>query len=185
MPWTALDTLMIGAARIMRHFELDKTPSLKPTRPFRLSLFNVFARVFITPGKLRNRVLGLLLGLGLALGGLVLILINQSPAPLPAHPNSISAVPQLGVLYISSQVALRNLPVNPAIQGLVITEVKPGSPASQAGLRTGDVLTHLDGKVIQAEDSLLALLKEYEVGDHLNLGVYRSNKSITITVVLT
>jgi S1-C subfamily serine protease len=80
---------------------------------------------------------------------------------------------------------LRNQPVNPAVEGLVITEVKPASPASQAGLRTGDVLTHLDGRVVQAEDSLLALLKDYEVGDRLNLVVYRGDKSINVSVVLT
>lgn len=169
----------------MRHYELDKTQSLKQTGSLRLSLLNGLAWAFTSHGKLRSRALVLLLGLGLALGGLVLILVNQSPAPVPPNPNSISAVPQLGVLYVSSHVALRHLPVNPAIQGLVITEVKPGSSGSQAGLLSGDVLTHLDGKVIQAEDSLLALLKDYEVGDRLNLGVYRGDKSINITVVLT
>lgn len=167
----------------MRHYELDKTQPLKRSGPYRPGIFYALAWASNTPGRLRNLLVGLLLALGLIFGGLALFLVNQSPAP--ANQNPISAVPQLGVLYISSNVAFRNLPVNPDIQGLVITEVKPGSSASVAGLLTGDVLTHLDGKVIQAEDSLLALLKEYEVGDRLNLGVYRSDKSINITVVLT
>jgi hypothetical protein len=169
----------------MRQFELDKTQSLKQPGPFRPSLLKTIAWAFSAPGKARSLVLVLLLGVGLALGGLMLFLLNQSPAPVIPPQNSTSAVPQLGVLYVSSHAALRNLPANSTVQGLVITEVKPGSSASHAGLKTGDVLTHLDGKVIQAEDSLLALLKGYEVGDRLSLGVYRDNKSINVTVVLT
>lgn len=168
----------------MRQYELDKNQSLKPTGSFRLIVLKTLARTFTNPGKSR-RMLLLVLVLGLALVGLVFSLTNQRPTPAAPAQNPTLAVPQLGVLYISSQVAFRNLPVNPAIQGLVITEVKPDSPASQAGIQTGDVLTHLDGKVIQAEDSLLALLKDYRVGDRLNLGVYRGEKSLTITVVLT
>ncbi|MDB5079176.1 MAG: 2-alkenal reductase [Chloroflexi bacterium] len=168
----------------MRHFELDKNQSLKPTGTVRQNLLNKFNRTFNSPGKSRRTGVLLLLGFGLALGCLVLLVLNQRPAQAP-HQNAISVVPQLGVLYMSSRVALRNQPVNPAVEGLVITEVKPASPASQAGLRTGDVLTHLDGRVVQAEDSLLALLKDYEVGDRLNLVVYRGDKSINVSVVLT
>ncbi len=163
---------------------MDKTQRLKQTGPFRLHMLKTLAYFFAEPGKSRQRVLFLILVVGLAIGGLTLLLLNQGKAlPAPGQ-NGTSAVPQLGVLYVSSQVALKNLPVNPAVQGLVITEVKPGSSASQAGLLTGDVLTHLDGKVIQAEDSLLALLKDYQVGDRLNLGVYRQDHTLTITVVL-
>ncbi len=168
----------------MRQYELDKNQSLKPGKALRLLALKILARTLNTPGKFRAAVLLALLVLGLLLGGLALTLANQSHEPMVPATNPTAAVPQLGVLYISSQVAFKNLPVNPAIQGLVITEVKPGSPAHQAGILTGDVLTHLDGKGIQAEDSLLALLKEYQVGDRLNLGVYRNEKSLTITVVL-
>lgn len=151
----------------------------------RPQMLKMLAFLFASPGKTRQRALFLCLVVGLVLGGLTLLLLNQGKAlPLSSQPGT-SAVPQLGVLYVSSQVALKNQPNISAIQGLVVTEVKPGSPASQAGLLTGDVLTHLDGKVIQAEDSLLALLKDYEVGDRLNLGVYRADHTLTITVVLT
>lgn len=166
----------------MRQYELDK--SLEQTGPLRLNMQKTLAHFFVTPGKARNRAL-LLLVVGLAIGGLTFLFLNQGKAlPVPSQ-NGTLAVPQLGVLYVSSQVALKNQPENSAIQGLVITEVKPGSSASQAGLLTGDVLTHLDGKIIQAENSLLALLKEYEVGDHLNLGIYRDDHALNITVVLT
>ena len=168
----------------MRYYDLDKTQPLKQTGSFRVGLLKALAWAFRTQWRVRG--LGLaLLGLGLVLGGLALFLLNQNPAQAPSKQHSISSVPQLGVLYISSHVAFRNLPGSPAAQGLVITEVKPGSSASQAGLLTGDVLTHLDGKVIQADDSLLALLKDYEVGDRLNLGVYRNDHALNITVVLT
>jgi membrane-associated protease RseP (regulator of RpoE activity) len=168
----------------MRQYELDKNQSLKSGKPFRLIVLKTLARTFNRPGKFRAAVLLALVGVGLLVGGLVLVFANQSPRQTVPTANPTAAVPQLGVLYISSQVAFKNLPVNPAIQGLVITEVKPGSPAHQAGILTGDVLTHLDGKGIQAEDSLLALLKQYQVGDRLTLGVYRDEKPLTITVVL-
>ena len=169
----------------MRQYELDKTQRLQQTGPFRPQMLKMLAFLFASPGKSRQRALFLFLVVGLAIGGLTFLLLNHGKALPASGQTGTGAVPQLGVLYVSSQVALKNQPNNSAIQGLVVTEVKPGSPASQAGLLTGDVLTHLDGKVIQAEDSLLALLKDYEVGDHLNLGVYRDDQALTITVVLT
>src|SRR5690349_1226586 len=113
----------------MRHYELDKTQSLKRPGVYRLGIFHFLAWVSSTPVRLRNLAIGLLLALGLIFGGLAFFLVNQGPA----NQTAISSVPQLGVLYISSNVAFRNLPVSPAVQGLVITEVKPGSSASQAG----------------------------------------------------
>jgi S1-C subfamily serine protease len=48
--------------------------------------------------------------------------------------------------------------------GLMIESVLPGSPAQRAGLRDGDVIKTLDGRSIESEDDLRAVLRATPVG---------------------
>ena len=69
--------------------------------------------------------------------------------------------------------------------GLYITEVQSGSPAEEAGLVAGDILTRVDGELISTMDDLNNLLYTHQVGDELSLVVYRSAGQASITVTLT
>ncbi len=51
---------------------------------------------------------------------------------------------------------------------IVVQDALPGSPAEKAGLRTGDVITHIDGKWILGADPLLdynRVMKKFEARD--------------------
>jgi serine protease Do len=74
--------------------------------------------------------------------------------------------------------------------GVRVTQVLPKSNAEQAGLKVGDLLVKLDGKVIPArrpEDSevFAALLREYPVGSDVQLDVLRDGQPVAVTLHLS
>jgi len=88
-----------------------------------------------------------------------------------------------------------DLPVLPEFQrmgvsaGALIVDVTPDSPAEQAGLREGDVLVALDGKALDEESDLAALIAGYEPGDEITLevselGMQAADESREVKVVL-
>ena len=83
--------------------------------------------------------------------------------------------------------------------GVLITEVVPGSPADEAGIRGGDtpvvvhgqsymlggdVVTRADGRDVESADALRSLVASKEPGDELKLEIERGDESETITVEL-
>ncbi len=92
--------------------------------------------------------------------------------------------PFLGVRFgtIDAMLALdNNLPVN---AGALIAAVEAGGPAARAGLRSGDIVTKLNGKPIGPGQSLRALLLEYKPGDVVTLDVLRDGQQLSLDVTL-
>lgn len=118
---------------------------------------------------------------GLLLIAWVLLQPGVARGPAPA---SKPGVPALGVVYISSKVQLNNPSVQSGAQGLVVTEVKPGSPASRAGLQPGDLITHLDDRPLLADDALLTRLASYQPGATISLSILRDTRPLQFTVIL-
>lgn len=94
------------------------------------------------------------------------------------------ARPYLGVNWqpVNPQIAsYYGLEVN---SGALIGEVVPGSPASVAGLRPGDVVTAVAGTRIDDQHDFATLLLNHKVGDKVPLTVQRGRESLTITATL-
>lgn len=68
--------------------------------------------------------------------------------------------------------------------GLYIVEVKPGSSAARAGLKSDDVIAKVNNIAISAPSIFTSKLYESRKGDILNLIVKRSGKQVKITVHL-
>jgi S1-C subfamily serine protease len=64
-----------------------------------------------------------------------------------------------------------------ANEGVVVTEVGPGTPASKAGIRRGDVITKVDGKAISNPDELRDAMHAVRPGQEVTLSVARGGKS--------
>jgi S1-C subfamily serine protease len=62
--------------------------------------------------------------------------------------------------------------------------IVPGSPAEQAGLQAGDIVTAIDGLRIDAGQGLDDILSLYEPGDRLTLTVLRAGETLQIGVTL-
>jgi serine protease Do len=69
-------------------------------------------------------------------------------------------------------------------EGAVITEVEPDAPGAKAGLRTGDVVTELDGKPVTDAGQLQMAVGQKRPGDTIHLLVVRDSKPTTISVRL-
>ncbi len=100
--------------------------------------------------------------------------------------------PYMGVVYvpITSDVKQQySLGVNngayiPTSDQAGETTVISGSPADQAGVQPGDVITQVDGTNIDQTTSMASLLNKHKVGDSVALTIVRNGKTITKNVTL-
>lgn len=98
--------------------------------------------------------------------------------------------PFLGVRYvlIDSQIADE--------KGLAVQEgalllgdvndpaVVPYSPADDAGLQNGDIITEIDGRKVTQDNTLADLIAQYAVGQNVELKVVRNEETINLIVAL-
>jgi S1-C subfamily serine protease len=71
-----------------------------------------------------------------------------------------------------------------AKRALLIVMVEPGGPAEQAGLLVGDIVTALEGNVLNSTSDLERVLDPDSVGRSVRLGIVRggSQKEIAVTI---
>ena len=69
-------------------------------------------------------------------------------------------------------------------EGALITDVEPDAPGAKAGLRTGDVITELDGKPVTDAGQLQMTVGQKRPGDTIHLLVVRDSKPTSIPVTL-
>jgi S1-C subfamily serine protease len=67
--------------------------------------------------------------------------------------------------------------------GVVVISVTGGSPAQKAGLREGDVIVALDGKLVAGVDDLHRLLTDARVGVSSSLTVLRWTEKLELQVI--
>jgi putative serine protease PepD len=72
-----------------------------------------------------------------------------------------------------------------ARSGLYVSGVDTGGPAAQAGLRVGDVITHVDGEAATSVDQLTVLTLKRDPGDRIEITYLRGGASKTTKVTLT
>ena len=70
------------------------------------------------------------------------------------------------------------------IAGAEVTSVGEGTPAAQAGLREGDVVTEVDGERVESALSLVGHIREKSAGDEVTLTVLRDGSSIEVEATL-
>ena len=68
--------------------------------------------------------------------------------------------------------------------GARVTQVKSGSAAASAGLRTGDVITAVDGQAVSSAGDVVERISALSAGDSVTLTVQRNGASITVHATL-
>jgi putative serine protease PepD len=68
--------------------------------------------------------------------------------------------------------------------GVTVANVNSGSAAAKAGLRTGDIITKVDGTVIDSPDSLGAAIAAHQPGDHVTVTYTRDGTDHTADAIL-
>lgn len=69
--------------------------------------------------------------------------------------------------------------------GVIVTDFENNSPASEAGLEVGDIITKVDGNDTPSVAYVRYYLYRHDVGDKMNLTVLRDGREIEIDVTLT
>jgi len=77
--------------------------------------------------------------------------------------------------------AYYNLAVN---QGILALQVAPATPASQAGLKAGDVIVAISGDPIDPENPFLNVLMRHQVDETVTLNVNRFGHELALEVTL-
>ncbi len=102
--------------------------------------------------------------------------------------------PYIGVSYIAINPGLaaqNQLPLNQGAwvhaedaTGNTTDPIRSGSPAQTAGLKSGDIITKIEGQAIDATHRLEDLLVQYQPGRTISLEIYRGGKYVTLPVTL-
>ena len=90
--------------------------------------------------------------------------------------------PFLGVEYvmISSELSkLRDIP-----EGAYIQSVVRNTPASEAGLKAGDILVKMDGEQLSSSNTLAKVIGSKEVGDEVTLSIVRGEEEKSLKATL-
>jgi serine protease Do len=69
-------------------------------------------------------------------------------------------------------------------EGALISDVQPDAPGAKAGLRTGDVITEIDGKPVTDAGQLQMIVGQKRPGDTIHLEVMRESKPTSVAVTL-
>jgi S1-C subfamily serine protease len=84
----------------------------------------------------------------------------------------------------------------PVSEGLIVIQVAQGSAADAAGIRgltqtedgdveLGDIITSVDGQAMNTQDDLYRALDKHQIGDTIQVEVFRNNRRVTLPVRLT
>ena len=70
------------------------------------------------------------------------------------------------------------------VRGVIVSDIKRGSPAEKGGLKVGDIILEANGEKINDESTLIGIVDEAKTGDSLRMKVLREHKSVDISVKL-
>ena len=68
--------------------------------------------------------------------------------------------------------------------GAAITAVRSGTPAAEANLATGDIVTAVDGEQVSSADELRELVDAHDPGDSVTLTISRNGETQSLRAVL-
>ncbi len=68
--------------------------------------------------------------------------------------------------------------------GVVVTNVQPGSPAAQVGIRPGDILTHINGRRVMDDHDLLNKVASLQPGEVAEIYLIRDDRTLTVEAMI-
>ena len=68
--------------------------------------------------------------------------------------------------------------------GVLLNAIYPGGPAERAGLRRGDVVTHVDGREVGDTDALRFRIATHPVGSTIKVNVWRDSAERVVNMAL-
>jgi membrane-associated protease RseP (regulator of RpoE activity) len=71
------------------------------------------------------------------------------------------------------------------VSGVVVGKVSPGSPAEQAGLQPGDVITAINDQPVKNPRAFVKTIQSHQPGDRISLTIFRSGEEESLTIQVT
>jgi serine protease Do len=68
--------------------------------------------------------------------------------------------------------------------GAYVKEITKGGAAEKAGVKTGDIITAVDGTAVTSSEDVSAIKNSHKVGDSIELTIYRNGDTIKVSIVL-
>src|SRR5690625_4057949 len=68
--------------------------------------------------------------------------------------------------------------------GAKVEQVDPGTPAAEAGIKTGDVIVGIDDHIVGSAESLTGFVRQYRAGDEVKITLIRGDSETTLTATL-
>jgi len=90
--------------------------------------------------------------------------------------------PYFGVRY--QQIDQKTALLNQLPQGAYIVEVVSNSPAEQAGIKPGDIITAIDGTKLTTENTLAVIIGQKKIGNEIVVEFYRNDAKQTVKIKL-
>lgn len=90
----------------------------------------------------------------------------------------------LTIIDLSRTVGLPESQTRGFDHGALVVSVEPGSPAAEAALLEGDIVTEIDGKSVSGSRSLDEFLFEYRPDDVAVLALDRAAEKVTLSVTV-
>ncbi len=70
------------------------------------------------------------------------------------------------------------------VEGVIISDVKRGSPADKAGFKAGDIIQEVNGERIADQDGMVSIVNDARVGDVLKMKVWREKRVVEFKLKL-
>jgi len=64
-------------------------------------------------------------------------------------------------------------------KGVIITKILPNTPADNAGLKSGDIITEIDGYRISNEQTIFGVFQEFRAEQQIEVKIIRDNSELT------
>lgn len=80
-----------------------------------------------------------------------------------------------------SQLVAKYLQLN-SLNGIIVTNVERNSPASNKGLKRGDVIVEINNQAVNNADEAELVVSDLAVGDKLKMKIIRDKKELEITI---
>jgi S1-C subfamily serine protease len=74
----------------------------------------------------------------------------------------------------------RRLGMDAGATGVVVVNVLPGSPASEAGLRPGDILLRVNGQPVNAAADVAGMVRALQAGQDVSVVIQRDRARVLL-----